>query len=83
MTTETREMVGGWVRIRHGAGKVFLDGAGSNAGFTMKVEDNGPDKVEVEFRSESHESKFSAEYKDGKLRVGIEEEGDDEDGADH
>lgn len=82
MTTETREMVGGWVRIRYGAGKVFLDGAGANAGFTMKVEDNGPDEVEVEFRSEDHKSEFSAEYEDGELRIEVKDEGDDEDGDD-
>ena len=82
MTTQTYEMVGGWVRIRSGAGEVFLDGAGANAGFTMDVEDNGPDEVEVEFRSESHRSKFSAEFEGGELRVEIKEEGDDEDEAD-
>jgi len=82
MTTKTYEMIGGWVRIRYGEGKVFLDGAGANAGFTMKVEDNGPDEVEVEFRGESHRSEFSAEFEDGELRVEVEEEGDDEDGSD-
>jgi len=82
MTIKTYEMVGGWVRIRSGSGKVFLGGAGANAGFTMEVEDNGPDEVEVEFRSESHKSKFSAEFEGGELRVEIKEEGDDEDGAD-
>ena len=82
MTTKTYEMTGGWVRIRYSNDKVFLDGAGANAGFTMKVEDNGPDEVEVEFRSESHRSKFSAEIEGGELRVEVKEEGDDEDGAD-
>ena len=82
MTIKTYEMVGGWVRIRSGSGKVFLGGAGANAGFTMEVEDSGPDEVEVEFRSESHKSKFSAEFEGGELRVEIKEEGDDEDGAD-
>jgi hypothetical protein len=82
MTTETHEMVGGWVRIRYGAGKVFLDGAGANAGFTMTVDDNGPDEVEAEFRSENHRSEFSAEFEGGRLHVEIKEEGDDEDGGD-
>jgi hypothetical protein len=82
MTTKTYEMIGGWVRIRYGEGKVFLDGAGANAGFTMKVEDNGPDEVEVEFRGESHRSEFSAEFEAGELRVEVEEEGDDEDDSD-
>jgi hypothetical protein len=82
MTTKTYEMIGGWVRIRYGEGNVFLDGAGANAGFTMKVDDNGPEEVEVEFRGESHESEFSAEFEAGELRVEVKEVGDDEDDTD-
>lgn len=79
MTAATYELIGGWVRIRYGNGQVILDGAGANAGYTMDVDESGPTEVEVEFRSEDHRSRFSAEWEDGELEVEIKEEGDEED----
>ena len=45
----------------------------------MDVEHSGPEKVEVEFESDRHESKFSGEFKDGEFVPEIEEEDRDED----
>ena len=45
----------------------------------MDVEDSGPRKVEVEFKSEEHESKFSGEFRDGRFVPEIEESDREED----
>jgi len=44
----------------------------------MEVENSGPEKVEVEFKSDHHESQFSGEFKDGVFVPKIEEEAHDE-----
>jgi len=45
----------------------------------MDVENSGPKKVEVEFESDSHESRFSGEFKDGTFVPEIEESDREED----
>jgi hypothetical protein len=79
MTTETHELIGGWVRIRHGGGQVFLVDAGPNPGFTIDVDHDGPDEVKVVFESSDHKSTFRAEYEDGVLDIRKLEESEDED----
>jgi hypothetical protein len=70
----TYELIGGWVKIRYGAGEVWFVDGGAASGFSVEVEETGPDEVEVRFRSDDHESKFKAEYDHGELDVEIEEE---------
>jgi len=79
--TEIRsyELVGGSVTVEVGANTVGLAGASPKAGFSMDVENSGPEKVEVEFRSEDHESQFSGRFEDGTFVPKIEEESHDED----
>ncbi len=79
METATYQLTGGWVRIRYGGGEVRLVDAAPNAGYSMKIEKNGPLKVEVEFEGDGYEGKFKADMEDGALDVDIEEPGDDED----
>lgn len=62
-----------------GDNTVRLAGASPKAGFSMDVEHSGPEKVEVEFKSENHESHFSGRFEDGVFVPKIEEEGHDED----
>jgi hypothetical protein len=45
----------------------------------MDVENPGPEKVEVEFESDDHESHFSARFEDGVFVPEIEEENREED----
>jgi len=45
----------------------------------MDVENSGPEKVEVEFKSEHHESHFSGRFENGVFVPKIEEEGHGED----
>ena len=80
-TTEIRsyELIGGSVTVEVGNGTVGLAGASPKAGFSMDVENSGPEKVEVEFKSDHHESSFSARFRDGVFTPEIEESehGDD------
>jgi len=73
------ELVGGSVTVEIGSSTVQLAGASPKAGFRMEVEANGPNKVQVEFTSDHHESHFSGEFKDGRFVPEIEESGDDGD----
>ena len=69
-------MVGGVVSIEAGPGGVSLLSASPNGGFSAEVKSAGPQRVEVEFESATHESKLRARW-DGQLVVDIEEEPED------
>lgn len=73
------DLVGGVVTVEIGSSTVHLSGASPKSGFRMEVENSGPKKVEVEFKSDGHESKFSGEFKDGTFVPEIEESDRDED----
>lgn len=79
--TEIRsyDLVGGSVTVEVGGNTVRLAGASPKAGFSMDVENSGPEKVEVEFKSEHHESHFSGQFDNGVFVPKIEEEGHDKD----
>ena len=80
-STEIRsyELVGGSVSVEIGDGTVRLAGASPKPGFTMEVESPGPEKVEVEFHNDNHESDFSAKFEDGRLVPSISESDDESD----
>lgn len=75
------ELIGGTVTVRVGAGTVDLISVAPKTGFATKVKDDGPDKVKVTFTSNTHESKFEAEFEDGVYEFKIDENpiGDDDD----
>ena len=74
-TSEIRsyDLVGGSVTVEIGANTVGLAGASPKAGFSMDVEHSGPERIEVEFHSEHHESEFSGRFEDGSFVPKIEE----------
>ena len=73
--TATYNLVGGWVQIAYGPGIVELVGAAPNSGFSIEIKESGPDRVEVEFESDNHESKFRAdETTGGTPEIRIEED---------
>ena len=80
-STEIRsyDLVGGSVTVEVGSNTVHLAGASPKAGFSMEVENSGPEKVEVEFKNDDHESKFSGRFEDGTFVPKIEEEPHGED----
>jgi hypothetical protein len=67
------------VSVEFGNGIVRLAGASPKPGFTMDVEHTGPEKVEVEFHNDSHESKFSGRFEDGRFVPSISEDDDEGD----
>lgn len=80
--TEVRsyDLVGGSVSVEIGDGTVRLAGASPKPGFTMDVESPGPEKVEVEFHNDDHESRFTGKFHDGEFKPSItESDGEDDD----
>lgn len=78
MEVATYQLTGGWVRIRYGGGDVVLVDAAPYAGFSMKIDEDGPNKVEVEFEGKDYEGEFKADMEDGPLDVDIDESNHDE-----
>jgi hypothetical protein len=79
--TEIRshDLVGGSVSVEIGDGTVRLAGASPKPGFTMEVENSGPEKVEVEFHNDDHESHFTGKFEDGRFVASINESDESED----
>lgn len=69
----TYNLVGGSASIRFESGKVTVQWATPNSGYEVDVETYAPDRVEVRFRSEGHESEVTAWW-DGGPRDEIDEE---------
>ncbi len=80
-TSEIRsyELVGGSVSVEIGDGVVRLAGASPKPGFAMEVENSGPEKVEVEFHSDDHESDFTGSFEDGTFVPSISESSREDD----
>jgi len=79
--TEIRsyDLVGGSVSVEVGDRTVRLAGASPKPGFTMEVENSGPEKVEVEFHNDDHESHFTGKFEDGHFVPSIEESSEADD----
>jgi len=79
--TEIRsyDLVGGSVSVEIGDGIVRLAGASPKPGFTMDVENSGPEKVEVEFHNDDHESHFTGKFEDGQFEPSIDESSREDD----
>ena len=63
--TEGYRLTGGTVTVRYRSGEAELVQASPNSGFVMEINDPGPGKVDVRFRSEDHESRLVALWRDG------------------
>jgi hypothetical protein len=62
---------GGTVTVSFGNGEVNLQGASPAFGYSMEVEDEGPDLVRVDFESDDGEISVRVEWKDGMLDIEI------------
>ena len=58
--------------VSYSNGEVFLTGATPAIGYTMDIENDGPEKVRVDFEAEENEFSIRIEWKDGKLDIEIE-----------
>ena len=63
--TEAYNLTGGVVTVRYRAGATTLVSATPNSGFGVEVNDGGPEKVDVRFRSDRHESRLVTRWRDG------------------
>jgi hypothetical protein len=63
--TESYNLTGGTVTVRYRGGATSLVEATPNTGYDVDVHDGGPGKVDVRFRSDSHESRLVARWEDG------------------
>ncbi len=70
-------MIGGSVTARCEGEKASWVSYVPNSGFDADIENQGPEKLEIEFESEDHTSKLTAECRDGVLDSRVEEHHDD------
>lgn len=73
LTTKTYQLTGGSVTISFAPGVVNFKAAVPQSGYSTEVEDNGPERVRVEFENDDDHSKFEAEWVSGELVISIEE----------
>ena len=71
--TEGYRLTGGTVTVRYRNGDAELVQASPSSGFVMEINDPGPGKVDVRFRSEDHESRLVAQWRNGGPRPEREE----------
>ena len=85
-TRQTYDLVGGTVSVDVGDGTVVLVGASPKSGFSVRVENAGPQRVEVRFENDEHVSQFSGRFSGGAYAPKVEEhdrhDGDDRGGRD-
>jgi hypothetical protein len=72
--TEGYQMTGGFVTVRYSGADTQLVQATPNSGFVVEIKDRGPDKVEVRFRSDSHESRLVTQIRDGQPDPEVDEQ---------
>ena len=70
--TRTINSLGGSVVIRHSPGQVELQAATPLPGFAVEVDDDGPDRVRVEFAGVDTDVRVEARWEDGSLTVDID-----------
>lgn len=64
---------GGTVVVRHRSGVVELQGATPAPGFGVEIDDDGPDRVRVEFEGEDDDYRVEARWRDGTLVVEVDD----------
>lgn len=74
--TQTYDLVGGSVTVRFAGSATELEAHTVSPGFTAEVRADGPERVEVRWRSEDHESRITVDQEGGAPRVRPEEEDD-------
>lgn len=72
--TKTYNLSGGTVTISASDPDVRFVGASPAAGYTIEVEDRGPEQVKVEFDGAGGESQFVAKWDSGELLIDIDED---------
>ncbi len=63
---------GGTVTVSYGGGEVYFEGATPLPGYSVEVEDEGPEHVVVAFQSDEETIEVRIEWKDGELVSRVE-----------
>lgn len=72
-TVRTINSQGGTVVVRHRPGEVELQAATPAAGFSVEIDDRGPERVRVEFEGEEDDFGVEVEWEDGNLDVSVDD----------
>lgn len=64
---------GGTVVVRHRPGEVELQAATPASGFSVEIDDSGPDRVRVEFESDDADIRVEVRWRDGELEISVED----------
>ena len=72
-STESYEVEGGWVSLKLDGHNVFFESASPRPGWSVKVENQGPEEVVVVFEKGEQEIHFVAKYEDGRVKIKIED----------
>jgi hypothetical protein len=73
---QTVDLVGGSVTVRYGQGTTDLVSHTVAPGFTAELRATGPQRVDLRFRSDDHESRIVIDQEGGAPRVRPEEDDD-------
>lgn len=71
--TEAYDLIGGIVTVRYSGTSTDLVQASPESGFVAEVNDQGPGKVDVRFRSDDHESRLVTRLRNGAPDPDVEE----------
>lgn len=68
----TINSVGGSVVVRHRPAEVELQAATPAPGFAVEIDDDGPERVRVEFDSDAVEVRIEVRWENGSLAIDID-----------
>jgi hypothetical protein len=72
-SVRTVNSAGGTVVVRHRPGEVELQAATPASGFSVEIDDNGPDRVRVEFEADDADIRVEVRWRNGELEISIED----------
>ena len=67
------EVDGGWVTIGSDGSGVYLESASPKPGWSITVENQGPEEVVVVFKAKEEETHFVAQFTKGQVKIQIED----------
>jgi hypothetical protein len=70
---ETISSAGGTVTVSYGNGQVHFQGASPAFGYSMEIEETGPDEVRVDFESEESEVSVRVEWDGDGLDIEVKD----------
>jgi hypothetical protein len=71
-SVRTVNSAGGTVVVRHRSGEVELQAATPASGFSVEIDDSGPDRVRVEFEADDADIRVEVRWRDGELEISID-----------